>query len=133
VLDLARRVVALEVGGVVPGVHRQNSTALNSDSSATPVRWLVMRLFQISRVSPSGTKVERLGVDARVAAADDRLADAVPTAVAGEVGAHLLPRRRPQISARSIAQVQVAPADVEGCVVVAVADQAPEPASRWKE
>jgi hypothetical protein len=36
--------------------HKQNSTALNSDSSAGSVRWLVMRVRQISSVWPSGTK-----------------------------------------------------------------------------
>jgi hypothetical protein len=39
-----------------PASHKQNSTALNSDSSAVSERWLVMRARQISSVSPSGTK-----------------------------------------------------------------------------
>ena len=36
--------------------HRQNSTALNSDSRAGSSRWLAIRVRQISSVSPSGTK-----------------------------------------------------------------------------
>jgi len=36
--------------------HRQNSTALNSESEAGSSRWFEIRVCQTSSVSPGGTK-----------------------------------------------------------------------------
>ncbi len=123
-LHLADRVVALEVGGIVQGVpevpfdraeERQprGCIAFVGDAGAPNLQRLAQR-----------HEVRRLGADAVAARADDRVAQPVAALVVLDEPADRLPAGTPVVAGEVVTQVQVAAADIEGRVVVAVARQA---------
>ncbi len=122
-LDLAGVEVALEVGLVVPGVPQAELDAEKIERSAAVSRWLVMRQLPDLQVGVQRHEIERFGLDAVRQRADGRVAQAVAAVVAVQRAARRLPRGRPELAGRVVAQVEVAPAGVEGHVVVAVAGQ----------
>ena len=58
---------------------------------------------------------------------DDGVAHAMAAFVFVELGARRLPRRRPEFAAVVVAQIKIAPAEIERRVVVAIAGQAAQP------
>ncbi len=125
-LDLADGVVALEVGGVVVGVPEApfdraeerdvgRGFPLVGHSGAPDLEVLAER-----------HEVRGLGVDARGARADRGVAHAVSALVVVHLAADRLPAGTPIGAGVVVAHVDVAAADVEGGVVVAVAGQTPQ-------
>ncbi len=120
-LDLSGGEIALEVGLVVPGIPETEldrgeerqlrfAVALVRDPRAPDLEVLLDR-----------NEVQRLGLDAVVARGDRRVAHAVPALVVLELRLRRLPGRRPELARTGVAQVQVAPAQIEGSAVVVVA------------
>ena len=125
-LDLADREVALEVRRVVERVpeaefHRAEERqhrgllAAVGDGGAPELECLAER-----------DEVERLDLDPRAAPRDHRVAEPVAAAVAVELAARGLPRRRPEVARVVVPDVQIAAAPVERHVVVAVSGEAPQ-------
>jgi hypothetical protein len=71
-------------------------------------------------------EVECLGLDAIECRSDDTVPHAMAAGVVLGVVARRLPRRRPEVTVRIVAQVHVASADIKRHVVVTIACQAAE-------
>jgi hypothetical protein len=126
-LDLADREVALEVAGVVEGVPE-------AEFDGAEQREVGRRRAVIGDRRPPDleglaerNEVRDLDLDAGPARADDRVAQAVAAAIVVELGPRGLPRRRPELFAVPVTDVQVAATGVRRNPVVAVAGQPSEP------
>ena len=126
-LDLADREIALEVRRVVPRVpqteldraeQRQRRGAVPSvrDPGAPDLDGIAER-----------DEEERLRLDPEVLRTDPRVTETVRALVRVEVVVGRLPEWRPELGRRLIPEVQRAPAEVGGHVVVAVPRHAAEP------
>ena len=126
-LDLADRVVPLEVRGVVlripeaelDGAEEREACRLSPlvrQASAPHLQGLALR-----------DEVQRLDADAVIARRDHGVAEAVTARVLLQLALRGLPAGAPVIAGRVVADVEIPPTDVERCVVVAIARQAAEP------
>ena len=125
-LDLAYRVVALEVGVVFERLpqaeldraeerHLRRRGPLVRDAHPPDLEVLAER-----------HEVARLGPDPAQPRPDDRVAQAVAAAVVLEIALDRLPARAPEVARVVVAKVDVPPAQVERRVVVAVSGQTPK-------
>src|ERR1035438_9887129 len=71
-------------------------------------------------------EVARAGLDAQIAGADDAVTQAMASGVVLDIGARGLPRGRPEFARVVVAQINVAAAEIEGNVVIAVTRDAPQ-------
>ena len=72
-------------------------------------------------------EVQRLDLDASAAGPDHRVPETVAAAVVLHLRSGGLPRRRPEVAARRVAQVEVPPAGIGGTRVVAVSREPAHP------
>ncbi len=125
-LDLAYRVVALEVGVVLQSFpkteldraeerHLRRRGALVRDAHPPDLEVLAER-----------HEVARLGPDPVQPRPDDRIAQAVAAAVVLEIALGRLPARAPEVARVVVSKVDVPAAQVERRVVVAVSGQTPK-------
>ncbi len=125
-LDLADRVVALEVGRIVLRVPQAE---LDGSEQRHPrgLRPLVGQADapDLERLTDRD-EVARLDADPGALRRDRRVAQAVPALVRLEVAVGRLPAGAPVVAAVVVADVQVSPAQVERRVVVPVAGESPQ-------
>ena len=126
-LDLADRVVALEVRRVVLRVPQ-------AELDRAEQRQAGRRRPLVRHARPPDLEglaerheVARLRPDPGAARGDGRVAHPVAALVVVELALGRLPAGAPVRAVVVVAEVQVAPAEVERCVVVAVARQPPQP------
>ena len=125
--DFADTEVALEVGGIVLRVpHREFDGGKDGyrGTFAADVGYGELPDFQ---TLVERNKVTRPRLDAAKARRDGRIAQAVAANVVFEIATGRLPRGRPEFAGLIVAQVDVAPAQVERNVVIAIARKAAKP------
>jgi hypothetical protein len=123
-LHLAGAEIALEVGGVVPGVPEAELHRREDGEGQGPVALVGHRQLPDFQVRPQRDEVAGLRGDALAGGADNGVAQAVPAEVLFRLVPGRLPGRGPEPAGLVVPQVEVAPAGIGGNVVVAVAGQA---------
>ena len=127
-LDLAERVIALEVGGVVPGIPQAKLHAGDHREAGGHRPLVGQRQAPDFQACAEGDEGADRGGDAGGGGGDGGVAQPVPALVARQRATHGQPGRRPHLRAGArIAQVDQAPAPVGRHVVVAKAGQASQP------
>ncbi len=123
-LDLADAEVALEVGGVVLRVPQAELDA-GEEGELGRLSAAVGHLeFPDLQVLAQRHEIAGLGLDFVACGTDGGVAHAVAAFVFVQIAARGLPGRRPELAAFVVADVEIAPAKIKGCIVVAVAGQA---------
>ena len=123
-LDLAGAEIALEIGGVVLRVPQAELDAGKNREFRGLLAAVGHREFPDFQRFAQRHEIAGLRFDLVVAGADGGVAHAVAAFVFVQLGARRLPRRRPEFAGVVVAEVEVAPAEIERRVVVAVARQA---------
>ena len=122
-LDLAGAEVPLEIGGIILRVPQAEFDAGKNGELRRLFAAVGHLKFPYLQRLTQRHEITGFHRDFLVARTNDGIAHAVTTLVMVELGARRLPGRRPELTGLVVAEIKVAPADIERRVIVAIARQ----------